>query len=194
MKVVGERRVKFGRAYYPCVCYCGQSVLVRSDKIKLKLTCTCENRPRAEVTHKDTHTSWRKMHDRCGADTTYHARARYAGRGITVCPRWNSFENFLADMGPRPPGMSLDRIDNDKGYSKANCRWADRKTQTVNSTHARIVEFKGRKMCLKDWAREYGIRYLTLWQRLDYGWDFERALTEPLRKWPSQKQQTLGET
>lgn len=184
MKIVGERFIQGGRAYYPCVCFCGQKVSVRTDKFSQRTKCSCENQKRSHVSNRGAYKSWQKMRDRCGKDKTYHARARYVGRGITVCERWQSFDNFFADMGPRPAGASLDRIDNDKGYSKENCRWADRRTQTLNSTHARFIEFRGRKMCLKDWARESGVNYITLWERLDSGWDFEKSITTPTRKWP----------
>lgn len=78
-----------------------------------------------------THYVWRSMIARCRCPT-HHAWSRYGGRGITVCKRWLSYENFVVDMGYKPEGMSLDRIDNDGHYNKSNCRWADRSTQQKN--------------------------------------------------------------
>lgn len=78
-----------------------------------------------------THISWRSMIDRCRR-TTRHNFARYGGRGITICERWNDYGNFLADMGERPEGKTLDRIDNDRGYDPSNCRWATPSEQTKN--------------------------------------------------------------
>ena len=75
--------------------------------------------------------TWSCLRDRC-RNSKARDYKNYGGRGITVCERWDSFENFLNDMGLRPEGMSLDRIDNDKGYSKDNCRWADKTTQNRN--------------------------------------------------------------
>lgn len=75
--------------------------------------------------------SWTSMLSRCRNRNRHNAN-RYAARNITVCDRWLSFENFLEDMGERPDGLTLDRIDNDKGYSPENCRWADALTQTRN--------------------------------------------------------------
>lgn len=83
---------------------------------------------------------------------------RYGGRGISVCDRWlNSFENFFADMGERPAGKTLERIENDLGYSPNNCRWATHKEQSANTSRSHWLTFAGKTMILSDWSRELGI-------------------------------------
>lgn len=109
------------------------------------------------------------------------AYSRYGGRGITVCDRWlESFENFLVDMGEAPPGMSLDRIDNDGNYKPGNCRWATPLEQGSNKCNNHLIEFEGKTQSLSQWANEYGIQVGTLWYRLKEGWLIEEALTKPL--------------
>ncbi len=102
--------------------------------------------------------SWMSMIARC--ENKKHSQFKdYGGRGITVCGEWRySFETFLADMGMRPEKHTLDRIDNDKGYSKDNCRWSDRRTQTLNSRTPVFVEYKGNRLCLKDAEAMAGLR------------------------------------
>lgn len=86
---------------------------------------------------------WASMKDRC-SNPNAKQYADYGGRGIKVCERWiNSYENFYADMGPRPPGYSIDRIDNNLGYEPDNCRWASKKTQQRNRRHAVYVLIEG---------------------------------------------------
>jgi hypothetical protein len=103
---------------------------------------------------------------------------RYGGRGISVCPEWRaSFAAFLRDMGPRPDGASLDRVNNDGPYAPSNCRWATRHQQMQNTSATRVIEFRGRRLGLAAWAREIGINKESLRTRLLRGWTVEQALT-----------------
>lgn len=91
----------------------------------------------------------------------------YAGRGITVCERWlASFEAFLADMGECPDGMSIERIDNDRGYEPGNCRWATVKEQARNRRSSVFVEHNGERLTIAEWAERYGIPYKRLWKQV----------------------------
>lgn len=102
---------------------------------------------------------------------------RYGARGITVCPEWSSFERFFSDMGEAPTGKSLDRRDNNLGYSKANCRWATTLQQNQNQRTTRMVTFGGVTQCVSAWARTVGLKPTALHKRLDRGWPLERALS-----------------
>lgn len=121
-----------------------------------------------------TYEAWRAMHKRC---TEVRCAARYKGRGITVCVRWRRFENFLVDMGEAPPGLTLDRRDNGRGYSKANCRWATRREQQQNMRSNVNITHAGQTHCMAEWARRIGISKERLHWRLKNGWTIERALT-----------------
>lgn len=93
-----------------------------------------------------TYSSWAAMRTRV-TNRNRHNSHRYVGRGIDCDPRWTDFDNFLRDMGTRPAGMTLDRIDNDRGYWPDNCRWADRRLQVHNSSRIfKIVTFRGKEM------------------------------------------------
>lgn len=123
---------------------------------------------------------WTNMWHRCRSPKCSHYD-RYGGRGITVCARWKEFENFLEDMGDAGPGWSLDRIDNDQGYSPENCRWATPKQQQSNCRSNVNLTHDGKTMILSDWARETGIHFETLRKRLRSGWSTERVLTTLVR-------------
>lgn len=101
----------------------------------------------------------------------------WGGRGITVCKKWSSFEQFFSDMGKAPSGMSLDRINNNAGYSKKNCRWATPTEQGQNTRYNRNLLFNGVTQCLSEWARQTGISITVLHSRLKRGWSAEQALT-----------------
>ena len=95
-----------------------------------------------------------------------------------MCDEWlHSFATFLDDMGAAPTGLTLDRRDNDKGYNKDNCRWATRREQQQNMRTNRNITHAGKTQCAAEWARERGIKYITLLTRLYRGWSVERALT-----------------
>jgi hypothetical protein len=120
-----------------------------------------------------TYRSWNKMTDRCrnpNSNTFEH----YGGRGITVCERWLLFDNFLADMGERPDGTTLDRIDPDGGYEPSNCRWATQRMQSANKRTAVWVIYKGERICLEHLAQKLGMAAPTLRRRIEAGWPEER--------------------
>lgn len=129
--------------------------------------------------HSSTYRIWAAMLTRCRNpnQADWH---RYGGRGIRVCERWLTFENFLADMGERPDAMTLDRYPNNDGhYEPGNCRWASRAEQTRNTCRTRLIEFDGRRMCINDWARALGMPIKLLQSRFRKRWPITRALTEP---------------
>lgn len=124
--------------------------------------------------------TWLAMHKRCSNPD--HAQfADYGGRGITVCSRWSEIANFIEDMGPRPPGYTIERIDNHKGYEPSNCKWATRAEQNGNSRKNRHLTHAGRTMTISEWEREIGLARGSLWARINSGWDTARAIETPAR-------------
>lgn len=121
--------------------------------------------------------TWNSMMNRC-RNPSNPAYALYGARGISVCPEWEDFAVFIADMGDRPSSRySIDRIDNDGNYCKENCRWSNRKTQGVNKRSTRIFSFDGESLCVSDWAKKIGVSNAAMVFRLNH-WPIERALTE----------------
>ena len=125
---------------------------------------------------------WRGVLLRCASLHPAHF-SKYRGRGIRVCDRWLSFENFVADMGERPSGMSIERKDNNGNYEPSNCCWADKRTQARNRRCARPLTLDGRTQLLSDWAIELGMNVNTLSMRIDtYKWPLSKALTTPVKE------------
>jgi hypothetical protein len=123
--------------------------------------------------------AWRDMNRRC-SNPLLRCFKNYGGRGISVCERWRVFENFFADMGPRPsPRHSLDRVNNDGNYEPGNVRWATMKEQARNKRTTRMLTYAGRTMPLIDWAAEVGMRPASVAQRLQGGMSVEAALSTP---------------
>lgn len=175
-------------AEWVCRCDCGRRVIaiggnLRKDRHTMSCGCLNSDRVRARnLSHGLTGTpewkAWTGMRVRCARvkGNRYH---RYGGRGISVCKRWLNFQNFLSDMGQRPTGCSLDRINNDGNYEPSNCRWATRSEQARNRRNNRHVIAFGKSKLLVEWSEEYGIGLQKLWSRLKKGWTPERALTQP---------------
>ncbi len=160
-----------------CSCICGNVVKVRAASLQGGLTTSCgcyhkevatETKTTHGMSNSPEYRIWRAMLNRCNnpnADN-YHA---YGGRGITVCSRWtNSFENFYSDMG-NCGGNTLERIENDKGYSPDNCRWASRLEQANNRRSTRKLIYNGNEMSIKQFSQMFDIPYQTILNRINSG-------------------------
>lgn len=127
--------------------------------------------------------SWECARSRCRnpRNPDYHD---YGGRGITFCSKWDDFTAFLADMGARPKGMTLDRIKTDGHYEPGNCRWASDAIQQRNKRSNQRVTYCGDTLTIADLSRETGVPYQRLHERIiRRGWDVERAVHEEPRRW-----------
>lgn len=159
LQVLREGKSNKNGLHWLCLCDCGKTkeilgVHLRSGSSK---TCGCSRAEallkhgRARIGQNDsTYTCWANMIQRCTNPNSAHFD-RYGGRGITVCKRWrHSFSNFLSDMGPKPIGLSIDRIDNDGNYKPSNCRWA---TKAQQSSNRNIDHSKYSKGIKAGWVR-----------------------------------------
>ena len=163
-------------------CDCGNETIVRASEVKNGGTkaCGCLPNPYKPI-HKKTgskvYVSWQSMKQRC-LNKNSPSYKNWGGRGITICNRWMKFENFYEDMGERPEGTSIDRINNNKGYFKENCRWATNEEQCNNKRTNHLITYKGKTQPLGIWATELGMKQYIILNRIRSGWDVERALTK----------------
>lgn len=126
--------------------------------------------------------AWVNMKSRC-TNKKLKDYIRYGGRGITICEKWNTFDGFIEDMLPTyEDNLTLDRIDNSKGYSKENCRWATPKEQALNTRNverAKRYKYNGKSYTVRELAEVSGIKRTTLDMRLrSYGWNIQEALAK----------------
>jgi len=165
-----------------CICDCGEDRLVNGSYLRDGQIKSCGCRKKEAKTHgfgrHPLSGIWRGMIKRCHNEA-HPAYKSYGARGIYVCDRWRySIENFVADMSPRPAGLSLERKDNNGPYSPENCVWATRAQQANNRTTSRFLDFNGERKTLSQWSVATGIKRTTLAARLDvYGMDVATALT-----------------
>jgi hypothetical protein len=176
------------RRYWLCRCRCGKEkeVFGASMTNGSSTSCGCyHNELTAARNHKHglsgtkTHRIWGGMNRRC-YDPGCKPYRYYGGRGITVCERWReSFAAFLEDMGECPPGLTLERIDNDGNYQPGNCRWATMLEQANNKRNIHWLTHNGITRSVSAWAKATGLRRQAIEKRLLRGWSVERALTTP---------------
>ena len=183
--VIDTFRNERGKLVGVCKCECGTIRNVEMCSLRKKkpksISCGCyflEMMKTRDITHNlsktKTYGCWRDMRHRCN-NAHYSNYKSYGGRGITVCERWDKFENFLEDMGEKPEGRSLDRIDNNGNYCPENCRWATPKEQSKNMRNNIFIVYNGKQMLLSELSELSGINRETLKYRI-----FTRNMTPEL--------------
>lgn len=173
-----------GHATWRCSCACGREVVALGFNLRNGNTGSCGCARKRVSREKATshgrsgsrlYLVWAAMLSRCRnpRDKNY---PRYGGRGISVCDRWLRFEGFYADMHPRPDGLSLDRVDNDGGYSPENCRWATRCEQGANMSRSVRLVVSGASLSLSDAEALFGVGRGTIYARLRKGWSHDQCV------------------
>ncbi len=184
-----SENTKLNRAHWNCICDCGEAVIIAGNSLSAGRTRSCGCLNRETITkHGYSHLTefqiWRQMKERC-----YNTKApnyeNYGGRGITMCDEWKeSFEAFYRDMGPRhSPDHTIDRRENDKDYSKDNCRWATPIEQLNNKRNNHYCEYKGEIKTLSEWCNLLNLKYPVIEQRLRVaGMNVEKAFEQSLQQ------------
>jgi len=169
--VLGIKKKKY---HYQCLCDCGVKKEIRKYELLNGDTKSCGCLFKETLINRNTthgmygipeHNVWIKMKDRCNNSKNKDFK-HYGNRGIIVCNRWNKFKNFFKDMGVRPKGLTLERIDNNGNYEPSNCKWATRAEQSQNTRHTRMFTYNGTTKCISDWARVCGVHQSTMHRRL----------------------------
>lgn len=183
-----EGRDSASKMLVRCQCSCGAQTTVRYNNLQGRTT-SCGHVIREKTAARNTihgfsrHPDfqvWVDMNKRCHGSNPNFTK-NYKDRGIDVCEQWrHSPAQFFADMGPRGPGMTLERVDNSIGYSPENCIWASMKTQQNNKRTNVVLDFRGKSLTLSQWASELGMKKNTLRLRLISGMSVEEALTKPI--------------
>lgn len=172
-----------------CKCDCGGEKIVKTAKLLRgrSKSCGClrkENTRQLHTKHGCSKTRefkiWLGIKARCN-NPNVASFERYGGRGIKLCDRWNEFSNFLSDMGICPPQHSIERVDNDKGYSPDNCVWADRTAQNNNTRRNKFITHDGETLTVSQWARKLGMPTLDFRHRVSTGWSVAEIIETPVR-------------
>lgn len=177
-----------------CKCSCGQVVFMQASRItgyRSRFASCNINGHRYNGTRVHGHTKrgnnsptfncWNSMIQRCHnpLNSSYD---RYGGRGVVVCDRWKLFINFLRDMGIRPDGLTLGRINNDGNYEPSNCRWETRSQQARNRRSSHFIEHNGQRKTIAEWSEITGLSQKAIQQRASAGWASDKILTTPAMK------------
>jgi hypothetical protein len=172
--------------FWNCVCDCGNECCISGSRLRNKKTqsCGCIVSKQNGLSYSATYRSWKSMLQRCYDKNVSHYK-RYGFKGIKVCERWKeSFQNFLTDMGERPTGKTLERIDFNGNYETDNCEWKTPKEQANNKKSNFKIECFGQIKTLTQWSEEYRIPWSTLRKRIiTLNWPIEKALTKKVGKY-----------
>lgn len=185
LTVISFSEIRKGNAFWVCDCECGQSKIIASSSLKSGDTrsCGCIRKERLKKHGLSSHPAYNNythMMDRC-YNPENERWERYGGRGITVCDRWHDPKNFIEDMGDGwKNNLSLERKNNDLGYSPENVIWATRKTQSNNTSRCNILELDGVCLNVTQWAEKLSIDRDILFCRLKRGWGTRKTLTTPV--------------
>ncbi|MBE6943806.1 MAG: hypothetical protein E7453_06045 [Ruminococcaceae bacterium] len=170
-----------------CLCDCGKTAIVRGADLKMGkvYSCGCYRNNRLATRNyihgkadSQLHIVWKGMKQRC-TNPKHNGFTRYGGRGIKVCDEWlHNFQAFYdwATANGYRDGLSIDRIDNNKGYSPDNCRWVTREEQNNNTSSNHLITLNGQTKTLAQWGRQLGIKPSTYGSRMRRGWPPEEAL------------------
>ncbi len=177
-----------GAIAWECKCDCGKLITTRGSRLKegrvKSCGCLVSEKAKESITkYKSTHgqsrtrtySSWQNMKNRCRSPNTTDFDD-YGGRGIDYCERWGVFENFYGDMGDRPIGTTLDRVDVNGNYEPGNCRWADNETQSNNKRESVVYDYHGEKLTLQQICKRVGKARSTVAYRLKKNMSIEEAL------------------
>lgn len=178
-----EQTTKQKQYFWNCQCECGNTIIVPSRYLRERKhiikSCGCLFKIANNMSQTRQYRIWFGMKDRCTREN--NTRYEYYGaRGISYDPKWEAFNDFWEDMKQGyKDTLSLDRIDNDKDYSKENCRWVNQTKQVRNRGNTRTITYKGETKPLAVWAQEYGFTYTCLYDRVvTRGWNLDRAFNQ----------------
>lgn len=169
--------------HWACTCVCGNTCEVPGTLLcggkRRRVSCGCmKGAVRHRMSYHTVYHAWQAMRYRCHYEG-HASYAYYGGRGITVCERWQVFENFAEDMLPTwEKGLTLERIDNSKGYYLENCRWATRGDQMRNTRRNIMVDTPDGRMCVRDAERRFGITEETILRRIKAGLPLDKVFTK----------------
>jgi hypothetical protein len=177
---------KLPRIDIECPC-CGkiyqltEPALARKKGLGCSMTCSRKLKPTkhghaSRSTRSSTYSTWNGMKNRCNVESNFKYPA-YGAKGIKICDRWNDFANFLSDMGEKPEGMTLDRIDGTKGYSPENCRWATPYQQSHNIKTNKYLTINGISKQISEWSEESGISKFVIAYRYKAGWPHDKMFS-----------------
>jgi len=198
---------KYGKYMFLCKCDCGNDCITLGNGLQCGNTLSCGclrlekslEKVRALTKHNMSNTRiyniWHTMIQRCYY-LKHKSYRNYGGRGITVCDEWqgkHGAENFInwAMVNGYADSLTIDRIDNDKGYSPDNCRWVTMKVQENNTRRNHYITYKGKTQTIAQWADEIGISKDTLYTRFKNGWTVERTFTTPKKCYKKRKLQQI---